>query len=134
MKRREEEEARRKAEEARASDATEKSSGRPLMWAGWICGGVGGAALGASVVTGALALSLDGDLSDACADGRCPSDRGADVDRLGTLSTATDVLLVVGGALTAGGIVMLAVDASSDSSPSVGITLGPGGAALWGSF
>jgi hypothetical protein len=130
-KRREEEEARRKAEELRA---TEAASGRPLMWAGWISGGVGVAALVGSVVTGALALSLDGDLSDACVDGRCPPDRGEDIDRLGTLSTATDVLLVLGGVLTAGGIVMLAVDASSDSSPTVGLVLGPGGASLRGSF
>jgi hypothetical protein len=91
-------------------------------------------ALGASVVTGASALSLDGDLSDSCVDGRCPTDKGEDIDQLGTLSTATDVLLVLGGSLTAAGIAMVLVDASSDSSPAVGMTLGLGGATLRGRF
>ena len=130
-KRREEEEARRKPAPVRAP---EEPAGRPLMWAGWISGGVGVAALVAGAVTGGLALSLDGDLSDTCVDGSCPSDKGEDIDRLTTLSTATDVLLVVGGTLTAGGILMLALDASSDSSPSVGITLRPGGVFVRGSF
>jgi hypothetical protein len=81
-----------------------------------------------------LALSLDGELADSCADGSCPADRGEDIDRLGTLSTATDVLLVLGGVLTAGGVVMLLVDSSTEPSPSVGLTLGPGGASLRGTF
>lgn len=132
--RRDAEEARRKAEQARV---VEESSDRPLMWAGWITGGVGVATLAASVVTGALSLSLDGDLSDACADGRCPADKQADIDQLGALSTATDVLLVVGGTLTVSGIVMLVVDAwdaSNEPSPTVGLGLGPGSVSLRGSF
>jgi tetratricopeptide (TPR) repeat protein len=130
-KRREEEEARRKAEEIRA---TEESADQPLWWAGWIAGGVGVVALGGSVVTGALALSLDGDLSAACVDGRCPPDRGEDIDQLGALSTATDVLLVLGATLTASGIAMLLLDSTSDSAPSAELALGPGGASLRGSF
>jgi hypothetical protein len=134
-KRREEEEQQREAkrseDEARAA---EEASARPLMLAGWICGGVGAATLVGSIVTGALSLSLDKDLKGKCVDGRCPPDSGDEISRLEALSTATDVLLVVGGALTAGGIVMVAIDAASKPSPSVGITLGPGSASLRGSF
>jgi len=129
-------EALRKAEEdrQRKEEAAREAEAKPFRLAGWITGAVGVAALTGGAVIGGLALSLDGDLADACVEGTCPADRGADVDQLERLSTATDVLLVLGGTLTAGGVALLLVGQSSESSPSVGLTLGPGGAALRGSF
>ncbi len=107
---------------------------------GWITGVVGLAALAGGGVTGIWALSLDGDLADACTEGMCPADRGSDIDRLDALTTATNVLLPVGATLTAAGIVMLLVDPpTSPTAPDTArldLSLGPGllGATLRGRF
>ncbi|MBW2454753.1 MAG: PEGA domain-containing protein [Deltaproteobacteria bacterium] len=112
----------------------------PLTTAGWITGAVGLAALAGGAVTGIWALSVDGDLADACTDGNCPVDRGTDIDRLDTLTTTTNVLLPLGATFTAAGIVMLLVDQPtsprSDDAPRLGLSLGPGlfGIAMGGRF
>jgi hypothetical protein len=85
---------------------------------------VGLAALAGSAVTGIWALSLNGDLSDSCAEGNCPSGTGEDIDRMETLAVATDVLLVVGAALTVAGGVLIVIDQTSETS--VGLSVGPG--------
>jgi hypothetical protein len=109
----------------------------PLTTAGWTTGIAGVAALAGGAVTGIWALSLDGELTDACNAGSCPADRSADIDRLGTLTTTTNVLLGLGATMTAAGIVMLLIDQPTspqeDDSTLVGLSLGPGlfGAA-WG--
>lgn len=134
------EEALRKAEKDRQQK--EAAGSKPLFLAGWITAGVGVAALAGSAVTGGWALSLDRDLAQACVGGRCPADRGEDVNRLVQLSTATDVLWVAGSVLTAGGVAMLLLSRSggsskSSQSPSSGelsVKVGLGSVVLRGSF
>lgn len=74
--------------------------------------GLGAALLVGGTVTGLFALSLDADLKDVCNDGHCPVERAADVDRLGTLTTASNVLIGVGAAAAAGGLMLFMLNAS----------------------
>ncbi len=80
---------------------------------GWVAVGVGGALLLGGAVTGAMALSVDSDLADACVDGSCPPAKRSDVDKLDTLAVTTDVLLGVGAAVAITGGVLLLLDADS---------------------
>ena len=86
--------------------------------------------LAGGAVTGVWALSLDGDLEGDCVDGHCPPGRSSDIDRLGTLTTTTNILLGVGVTVTASGIVMLLLDkprSQQRAQPTaVGFSLGPG--------
>lgn len=72
----------------------------------WVVGGVGVAAIVAGAITGGMALGLESDLEGACPGNVCPADRADDVDRLSTLATTTDVLLIGGAALVATGVVL----------------------------
>jgi tetratricopeptide (TPR) repeat protein len=120
------EEALRKQNQAPQPQPPRDEGTGVLTWAGWITGGVGVAALVGGTVTGILALSLDGDLADRCAAGTCPTGSASDIDRLGALSTATDVLLIAGAALTAGGVLMLVLDPHGPFTTSVGLSVAPG--------
>ena len=114
--------------------ATPPASPKPqergaLTTAGWITAGTGAALLAGGAVTGVWALTLDGDLKGECVDGHCPAGRSGDIDRLGTLTTTTNILLGVGVALTAGGITMLLVDQprSQEQPPTaLDVSVGPG--------
>lgn len=81
----------------------------------------GGAAVLAGVVTGALALGADSDLDRMCPGRVCPPDlprtEAKDTsDKISTLSSITDVLLV-GGIVVAGvGVVLLTMDGSETES------------------
>jgi len=113
-----------------------------LRTGGWVMVGVGGAMLIAGAVTGAMSLNLDEDLYDHCPDSHCADDREADIDKLGTLSAVTDVMLFAGGAIAATGAVLLIVDAAknresaSDGPVAVAPAFGPGfgGATIRGRF
>jgi len=103
----------------------------------WVVTGAGAAIVLAGAATGIGALALDSSLSSACLEGVCPPDREGDVNRLTTLTTTTNVLLGVGAAVTATGVVMLLLDSarSNDASPAVGLGWSPDGAwasARWG--
>jgi len=96
---------------------------------GWIGIGVGGAALLGGVVTGAMALSLNSDLKDKCSGGVCPPNEQSNVDKLGTLSTVSTVLVIGGGVIAAAGATLLIIDAVSGSgseSNKAGASLSPG--------
>lgn len=116
--------------------------GSGLKVGGWVMVGVGGAMLVAGAVTGAMAKSLDDELYKDCTDNHCPSDRQDDIDKLGTLSAVTDVMLFGGGAIAATGVILLIVDArknkeSDEEGPvSVAPSFGPGftGATIQGRF
>jgi hypothetical protein len=101
-----------------------------LGTAGWVTAGVGAAVLAGGAATGIWALTLDGELEEACTDGHCPSRRESDIDRLETLAVTTNVLLGVGLAATAAGITMLVFDSPPRSPPpessGVAVSLGPG--------
>jgi len=118
----------------------QSDAGLELSTWGWVTVGVGGALLVSGVITGGMALSLDGDLEDACPGGDCPPERFGDMDKLSRLSTATNVLISVGAAGALAGVLLLTVfdddDDSQVDSISFKPTLGPdfAGALIQGKF
>jgi len=96
----------------------------------------GGAAVVFGGVTGVLAYGKWGDLKDAgCDDGRCPDDgdpSSGDIDSYNRLRTLSTLGFVAGGALAAGGAVLLFTAPSQKSGLS--LRVGPGSAALTGKF
>lgn len=103
--------------------------GSSFTTVGWITTGAGLAMLAAGTATGIWALSVDDGLQDDCIDGHCPPGRGSDIDKLETLTTTTNVLMGVGLAVSATGVVMLLSDTPRDREPertTVGLSWGPG--------
>ena len=76
---------------------------------GWVAVGVGGALLLGGAITGGMALNLDSDLDNDCEDEHCLSNRQPDIDKLNNLSLTADILIGVGAAAAATGIVLLIV-------------------------
>lgn len=71
----------------------------------WVVAGTGGALLIAGAVTGALALAADHELKQGCPDNHdCNPSLEPTRDRALLLGTTTDVLLITGGVLVAGGL------------------------------
>lgn len=110
------------------------------QWTGtqrYIAYGVAGLGVGALIggaVTGGLALSKHGELEDACGDSPCP-ERQDDIDGGKTLMTTTNVLLIAGGVLVAGGVVLFLT--APDEAPTEGVTalrMGPGSLSIEGRF
>jgi hypothetical protein len=105
---------------------------------GWLVVGAGGALLISGVITGGVALALDGDLADACPGGNCPPERFGDMDKLERLSTATNVLISVGAAGAVVGVLLLTVFDDDDPANNISLkpTLGPdyAGALIQGRF
>ena len=73
--------------------------------------GVGGAMMTAGVVTALIGQRKKIALDDACPDKTCPEERRGDVDELRRWATVTNVLLIGGGLVAAGGMTTLALDA-----------------------
>ena len=67
---------------------------------------VGAATVIAGAVTGAIALSYDRDLAEACGDEKCGEAQWNKLDAMEGLATATTVLLAVGGTMTVIGAVI----------------------------
>jgi hypothetical protein len=101
---------------------------------GWIVGGIGAAALVASVITGVLALEAQSSLNDACGPTHdaCPSDFDATVSAGRAYAAATDGLLIGGGLALGAGIALLFVltDESGDAPP-LTASCGPTGCAAF---
>src|SRR5690606_37900600 len=96
--------------------------------------GVGGAALLAGAITGAISLSIVADVEERCIDGHCPpedEDEARVASRLGTASTAT---LAIGGAAIATGIILVFALPASYRGAGVAPVVGPGYAGLRGRF
>jgi hypothetical protein len=118
-----------------------EKEGDPLATAGWVTLGVGGALLIGGAITGGVALSLNKDLESECSDGICPKDQWDKNDKMKAMGVTTDVLIGVGAAAAATGIVLLIVSATGDEDQDGGEvalvpTVGPGfaGAGLQGRF
>ena len=85
-------------------------------------------------MTGGLALSKHGELEDACGDAPCP-ERQDDIDSGKTLMTTTNILLIAGGVLVAGGVVLFLT--APDETAAEGVTalrMGPGSLSIEGRF
>jgi hypothetical protein len=112
-------------------------NGSPLQTIGLVTAGVGVVGLGASLVFGLNATSLN---KESNSDGHCTPTTGCDLygfekrsDAADAADTAT-VLLIAGAALTATGATLFIIGSSrgSESAPRVGATplVGPGLAAV----
>lgn len=100
---------------------------------GAIVAGVGGAALVAGIVTGALAMDRASTLSTLCGPERlCPPGHEPILSEAQSLALATDVLLIVGGLTAATGLV-LALVMPGDTSE-VRLAIGPGSLSIEGGF
>ena len=79
---------------------------------------VGGAALLAGVVIGAVSLVQDADFRDACDDlTMCPTALRPQYDEMRAFSTAADVLLVAGGAVAVLGLVLTLTLTDGEDEP-----------------
>ena len=103
--------------------------------------GVGGAVILGGVVTSILAVGADGDLADCRSDATCNhTDRELTLaDDVRSQALTTDILLGVGAAVAATGVVLYLIDESPDARadtgvPRVGLSPTPGGAMAVGSF
>jgi hypothetical protein len=114
---------------AAPAPAAEDASPSAALVAGATALGVGGAALVAGVITGAVTLSKAADIKERCQGQRCPveeQDAAEEAKRFGDASTW---LLVVGGAGVATGVVLLVLHATTDRGEreTLGVGLSPTG-------
>jgi len=116
--------------------------GGPGIWP-WVAFGVGAAGLITGGVTGAMALGVHSDLSNACSSaGICHSDQQSKVDNYNTLGTISTVGFIVGGVGAATGALLLVLKpnlvSGSPPAASTGLrvypVLGLGAAGAAGTF
>lgn len=89
----------------------------------------GGAAIVAGAVLGVTVLSTEHDLSAACIDRVCDPALRSEADSGRTRAAVTDVLLGVGLASAAVGVIVLLTSHGESSGPVVGAACAPGGCA-----
>lgn len=119
------------------ADSGRTGSGQRTVGYALLIGGAAGVVFGG--VTGAIAMSKwSGLKDDGCDDGRCPTEGGpssGDVDSYNGMRSLSTIGFVAGGALAAGGVVLLVTAPSQKSQQSaLSLRLGPGSAALAGKF
>ncbi|WP_437671672.1 tetratricopeptide repeat protein [Sorangium sp. So ce131] len=113
------------AQEAGPAPAPASSGRRTLAF---VVGGVGAAALGGSLIAGALALGTKGDLEDECKDPGACSPEGMDLKARGqTLTTTGTVLGAVGLAGIGAGLVLLLTAPEQGTSVALTPAILPGG-------
>lgn len=107
--------------------------GRSTKVLPWVVAGTGAAILTAGAITGIVALGKTNDIARSCPDDLCPS-RGFDLEAKRSSARdwvrVTDVLLVAGTVVTAGGIVWLLVSPSDKAPAARSATPRFGGALL----
>lgn len=95
----------------------------------------GGASLVAFGVTGGLALSKESELKDSCGEAlECGPALHEDADAYNQLRLGSTIALWVGVGLAAAGTVLIVVAETTSPDAKVGLRVGPGGAAIAGSF
>lgn len=99
-----------------AGSEEESRGGFPPV--GPIVMGVGGAALVAGIVVGAISLGQDSEFQGACDDlAMCPTALRPQYDEMRAVSAAADVMLVTGGAVAALGLVLTLVLEGDEDEP-----------------
>ncbi len=125
-------------EPAPLSEDRSGSSGLKV-W-GWVTLGAGAAVLIAGGVVGGVALAQSGKLEDACPDGGCSPARSSEVDALGSMALAADVLIGVGAAAAVAGAVLLLLpeggesESGGENETALLVVPALGGAAIQGRF
>ncbi len=89
-----------------ADSATESGSSALKTW-GWATFSVGGLMIVGSLVTGGMALALNGKVEKNCPDGYCPPPSHDDLENRNSLALTTDILLIVGGVAITSGMLMV---------------------------
>jgi hypothetical protein len=103
--------------------------------AGGVLLGVAGGALLGGAIAGAVTLQRASDIKDRCPDGVCPLEESGTVDEAMVVGNVSTALFVVGGAVGAAGIVLVALHASSgDAATALDLRVAPAGAVIVGSF
>lgn len=110
-----------------------ESSGSIAPVLGWIGVGLGGAAIVAGGITGAMAIEKKADLIESgdC-EGGCDESSGR-YRNFETLRNVSTICFISGGIVAATGIVLLVL-APSDDPNNVSLAIGPGHATIRGSF
>jgi hypothetical protein len=102
---------------------------------GFVTIGVGGAALIAGAVTGALALGRESELSKVCPAAQCPPSQQPTIDGYTTLRVISMSTLISGGVLAAAGTVLvLTAGSAPPHEASIRPAIGPGYLGVTGSF
>jgi hypothetical protein len=86
-----------------------------------VSAGVGGAALVAGAVTGAVTLRRAGEIEGSCPGGVCPRAREEEVSDAKALGTASTILFIAGGLGVAAGVTLLVVGASAEPEASAAV-------------
>jgi hypothetical protein len=117
------------AQEAAGSGS---SSGRRRSIGPYLVMGAGGAALVSAIVTGVMAKGAESDLTEACDDdGVCDPSQQATIDRGERTKLATNVLLGVGSAAVAGGLLWFVFDRPArETAPRADLSCAPDGCRL----
>ena len=94
-----------------ADNETKQPDKKPILGAlGWMCVGVGAAAMAGGVVTGVMAKKKQGELDDICDGFACRDSSFVDIQNSrDKLALTTDILLPVGGVLAATGLVLVII-------------------------
>jgi hypothetical protein len=92
----------------------------------YVAGGIGVVGFALFGIFGLMDNSTYSDLQNACAHNVCPPSKQGELDSGRTQQTVANVGLVVGAVGVAASATLFIVSASSKSSPSTGLLLGPG--------
>jgi hypothetical protein len=88
-----------------------KGDGSTQKTIGFVALGVGAAGLLVGGITGGLAVSKHGEITESCPDGHCPQGSQGrfktDVDSYNTLGTLSTIGFIAGGALAATGVILM---------------------------
>ena len=109
----------------------------PRRTIGFVTIGVGGAALIAGAVTGALALGRESELSSACPNTQCLPGQQTAIDGYNTLCVVAMSTLIGGGVLAAAGTILVLTGRPvprHEASASILLAIGPGYLGVTGSF
>jgi len=108
----------------------------PAPWqlpVGWTLVGAGGAGLVVGGVLAGVAAGKRSGLEDACGEElACPPEAHEAADSYNALRVPTTVAFVAGGALVAGGVVLLVLSPSSPQTAQ--LSLGPGAVGVRGAW
>ncbi len=82
-------------------------TGAPIRTAGFVTAGVGVAAVVGGVVVGLMAKGKETDAKNMCRGVICPTAAESKFDSASSLATVSNILIIGGGVLTAGGVGMI---------------------------
>jgi hypothetical protein len=102
----------------------DEADARGSILPGAITLGAGALGLGVGALTGAIAASKTSELKERCVGVHCPAEDADEADSAKTFATVSTVSFVVGGVLTAGGVVLLLTRPGGSSQAA--LAAGPG--------